>query len=89
MDIQGDVKGRVRKYIVDNIVMASMDDLTDEASLLQLGILDSTGVLELIMFIEENFEIKVEEPEMVPENLDSLNGIATYVGRKRGTAVME
>ncbi len=89
MDIQEDVKGRVRKYIVDNIMMASDDNLADEASLLQLGILDSTGVLELITFIEDSFGIKVEEQEMVPENLDSLKGIAAYVARKGGKAVLE
>ncbi len=89
MDIQEDVKGRVRKYIVDNIMMASDDNLADEASLLQLGILDSTGVLELITFIEDSFGIKVEEQEMLPENLDSLKGIAAYVARKGGKAVLE
>jgi acyl carrier protein len=50
---------------------------------MQAGIIDSTGVLELIMFLEEQFGIKVADEEMTPENLDSVDRIVAFVGRKR------
>jgi acyl carrier protein len=78
-----DIKTRVRAYITDNFLFGQDDDLKDEASLLSRGVLDSTGVLELVMFLEQTFGIGVEDDELVPENLDSLNAIAAYVNRKR------
>ncbi len=78
-----DIKGKVRQYISENILMTgAATDLTDDASLLQRSILDSTGVLELVTFLEDSFNIKVADEEMLPENLDSLNKIAAYVQQK-------
>ncbi len=79
-----DVKSRVRTYIVDNFLFGGGDGLTDDVSMLARGILDSTGVLELITFLEQTFEIHVEDEEMLPENLDSLNAIERYLERKLG-----
>ena len=63
---------------------------SDDDSLLETGILDSTGVLELIEFLEETFEISVEDTETVPENLGSISGLTRYVlaktGREAGAA---
>jgi acyl carrier protein len=58
---------------------------TDADSLLDLHIVDSTGILELILFLEETFGIQVQDADMVPENLDSLNAIEAYVQRKQQT----
>lgn len=78
------IKDQVRAYINDNFIMgADGVPFTDADSLLQLHIVDSTGFLELILFIEETFRIGVAEEEMVPENLDSLNAIEAYVTRKQ------
>lgn len=82
-----DVKHRVRQYIVDSILMVSDGvELGDRTSLLERNILDSTGVLELASFLEEAFQIQVADHELVPANLDTLDGIAAYVARKRGSA---
>jgi acyl carrier protein len=82
-----DIKGKVRQYISENILMtAAAADLTDDASLLQRSVLDSTGVLELVTFLEDTFNIKVADEEMLPDNLDSLNKIAAYVQRKLSDA---
>ena len=82
-----DIKGKVRQYISENILMtAAAADLTDDASLLQRSVLDSTGVLELVTFLEDTFNIKVADEEMLPDNLDSLNRIAAYVQRKQSAA---
>jgi acyl carrier protein len=56
--------------------------LEDDTSFLEEGIIDSTGVLELVGFIEEDFSITVEDEELVPENLDSINNVTTYLERK-------
>lgn len=78
------IKQQVRRYINDNFIMGSDGvPFTDADSLLQMHIVDSTGFLELILFIEETFGIAVAEEEMVPENLDSLDAIEAYVNRKK------
>jgi acyl carrier protein len=58
--------------------------LTPDQSFLDSGIVDSTGMLELVTFIEDEYGIKVGDDELVPENLDSLNRISAFVARKRG-----
>jgi acyl carrier protein len=84
-----DVKSRVRQYIVDSILMVGDGaELGDRTSLLERNILDSTGVLELASFLEETFQIKVADHDLVPANLDTLDGIAAYVSRKRATAAL-
>ena len=78
------VKSKVREYIMQNILLGQqVDGFTEEASFLKLGILDSTAVLEVIGFIEDTFGVKVEENDMVPENLDSLMAIDAFVVRKK------
>jgi acyl carrier protein len=78
------VKEKVRQFILKNYLFSSDESsLKDEVSLMQAGIIDSTGVLELIMFLEEQFGIKVADEEMTPENLDSVDRIVAFVGRKR------
>ena len=79
-----DVKTVVRKFLFDNFVMGDHINIADDTSFMKDHILDSTGFIELITFIEEFFKIKVEDEEMVPENFDSLLNIESYVGRKRG-----
>ena len=78
-----DVKQDVRQFLLSNFYVADPETLVDDASLLDQGVIDSTGMLELIFFIEQKFEIKVENNEMVPENLDTVDGIAAFVDRKK------
>jgi acyl carrier protein len=81
-----DIKALVRAYMLENIVIGAVEnDFGDSDSFIQHHLCDSTGFLELIGFLEDRFGIKVEDHEMVPENLDSLNGIAAYVIKKRGS----
>ena len=77
------VSSRVRTFITTNFLFGEPDErFTDDASFLETGIIDSTGILELIGFVEDEFGIKVTEEEMTPENLDSVNNIAAYVSEK-------
>jgi acyl carrier protein len=79
-----DIKDQVRQFIVTNFYVPDPAALSDDASLLDSGIIDSTGVLEVISFIEDNYELSVEEADMVPENLDSVARISAYVARQKG-----
>jgi acyl carrier protein len=78
-----EVRSRVREFIVETFLFGTdSPDFKDETSFLQGGIMDSTGILELIHFVEVTFRIRVTETETVPENLDSLNNLSRFVTRK-------
>ena len=79
-----EIKEQIRTFVTSNFYVADLASLEDDASLLDRGIIDSTGVLEVIFFIEETFGIKVEDSEMLPDNLDSIERIANFVQRKKG-----
>ncbi len=72
----------VRGFIVENFLFGDGESLREDTSLMEEGIMDSTGILELIFFIEETFGFSVEDDELVPENMDSLQNIARFVDRK-------
>ena len=74
----------IRAFIVENFLFGNDDGLEDGTSFLEEGIIDSTGVLELVTFLEETYEIQVEDDELVPENLDSIDNVAAYLERKMG-----
>lgn len=77
-----DDRERIRAFVTENFYVDGAR-LDDGESLLERGVIDSTGVLELIGFLEKQFGIRVEEKEMVPQNLDSIAGAAAFVARKR------
>jgi acyl carrier protein len=77
------VRHAVRDFIQENYLLDGSNDLSDEDSLLERQVMDSTGVLELVSFLEETFGVKVEDDELVPENLDSIARIAQFVRQKR------
>lgn len=76
------VREQVREFIVENFLFGDDADFKDDASFLEEGIIDSTGVLELVTFLEETFSITVDDDELVPENLDSLSCIVSYINVK-------
>lgn len=73
---------QIRQFIIENFLFGNGDNLTDDTSFLEEGIIDSTGVLELVTYLEENLSIKVEDEDLIPENLDSINNVAKFVQRK-------
>jgi len=73
-------------YIIDNFLFGDDKGFDDSVSFLESGILDSTGILEVIGFLEEQFGIKVKDNELVPENLDSITNLEGYLGRKMALA---
>ena len=73
-----DTKQRVREFVTSNFFVQDAASLTDSASLLDLGVVDSTGVLEVMGFLESTFGVTVEDDEIVPDNLDSIERIAAF-----------
>lgn len=73
---------KIRSFIVDTFMFGDEDGFAYETSLMEAGIMDSTGVLELVAFLENEFGINVEDEELIPENLDSLDALSRYVARK-------
>jgi acyl carrier protein len=67
---------------VENFLFGDGKQLQDDASFMESGIIDSTGILELITFLEEKYEIKIEDDELIPENLDNLQNVARFIDRK-------
>ena len=79
-----DTRTEIKEFIVDNFMMGmNPEDLTDNGSLLELGIIDSTGVLELVGFLEEKYAIQVEDADLTPDNLDSLDNLVNYMNNKK------
>ncbi len=77
---------RVRKFIEENFLFGHSDGLGDRDSFLDGGFIDSTGILELIAFLQEEYGILIDDEEAVPENLDSIDRVANYVSRKLNRA---
>ncbi|HEX2972423.1 MAG TPA: acyl carrier protein [Tepidisphaeraceae bacterium] len=74
----------IRQFITDNFLYRDPGaSLADNESLLEKGLIDSTGILELVMFVEKTFSIQVADAEVIPENLDSIARIAAYIRRKQ------
>ncbi len=78
-------KKRIREFMLDNFLFDDDEStLADDASFLDQGVVDSTGILELINWLEETFSIQVFDVEMIPENLDSVNKLLAFIKKKTG-----
>ena len=74
---------KIRNYILENYLFTDEQSaLKNNDSFLTKGILDSTGILEVIYFLEEDFGVKIDDEEMIPENLDSVDNILGFLERK-------
>lgn len=83
-----DTKQKIRKYVLDNYLFTDDESaLGDDDSFLEKGIIDSTGILEIIYFLEDEFGVAMSDEEMTPENLDSVTRIADFVERKSNDMV--
>jgi len=73
----------VRAFIVENFLLGSDTGFAVSDSLLDSGIIDSTGIMHVVAFLEEHYAITVEDDDLVADNLDSLERIAAFIGRKQ------
>jgi acyl carrier protein len=79
-----DIKVKVRGFVVENFLFGDENGVKDDSSFLDEGIIDSTGILEMVSYLEAEFSITVDDEELVPENLDSINNVVAYLGKKIG-----
>ncbi len=77
------IEQELRRFVIDNFLFGQRNgQFTDDDSFLDKGIIDSTGVLELVTFLEEKYRIKIQDEELVPDNLDSINRLVKFLERK-------
>lgn len=80
-----DIAAHVEEFVLENLVLGDTERMPARAeSLIESGVIDSTGVLEMIEFLEQDFGIRVADDETVPENLDTIDRIVSFVSRKLG-----
>jgi acyl carrier protein len=77
------MREEVRDFIFKNFIFDDSATLDDKDSFLEKGIIDSTGMLELVAFLEEKFAVRIEDEELVPENLDSVVNLVEFITRKK------
>ncbi len=80
------VRAAVAAYVLRHLLDGHRDGFRDGDSFLDRGLIDSTGVLELVGFLQDRFRIRVDDDELVPDNLDSIDRVCAYVDRKLGDA---
>ena len=80
--MSGDARAVLREFIGRNFLLGDEAALKDGDSLMGQGIVDSTGILEVVGFIEETFGFKIADEEILPENLDSIDSLSAFIGRK-------
>jgi acyl carrier protein len=79
------IQERVRQFVLEYFYVSDLEDLTDDVSLIDSGYVDSTGMMEIILFLEGEYAIHVEDQETIPENLESISRIAAFIARKQRT----
>jgi acyl carrier protein len=82
MPVASLVAQQVREFIVENFLYGQQRAFNDEDSFLENGIVDSTGVLQLVAFLEETYRVTVEDEDLIPANLDSIKNVTLYLSRK-------
>jgi acyl carrier protein len=80
------VRQELRQFVVQRFLFGQDEGFDESASFLESGVLDSTGVLELVAHLEETYHLRVEDAELTPDNLDSIDAVVVYLARKRTTA---
>ena len=79
-----ELQREITAFIVDNFLFGNEADAPSaDDSFMDLGLIDSTGILELVAFVEDRYRVTVEDDELIPDNLDSVNNLAGFVSRKR------
>ena len=73
---------QIRLFIRDNFLFGTSTQVDDDTSLLEAGIVDSTAAMELVTFLESAFGIRIDDLDLVPENLDSITAMASFVTRR-------
>ncbi len=79
-----ELKSDIRNFIIENFLYGNNDGYNDDISFMEKGLIDSTGILELVAFVEDKYGISVADEELLPENFDSVNSLSRYILNKIG-----
>lgn len=83
-----EIEEKIRNFLIENFVLSEqLDELGFDESFLENGVVDSTGILELVFFVEDQFGIQIDTSEVLPENFDSVHCLASYIRRKQKLAL--
>lgn len=85
MSIQDDV----RSFVIDTFLFGEDDGLKDDSSFLAEGIVDSTGIMQLVSFLQEHYRVSIEDEELIPDNLDSIKRVTTFIEEKMRDVKLE
>jgi acyl carrier protein len=83
-----EIRNQVREFVVRHFLFGEENGMQDHSSLLEQGVVDSTGVLELVAFLESSYGLRIADDELVPDNLDSIERIVQFVQRKQQPATL-
>jgi len=78
MSLQDDI----RTFIVDNFLFGDENGLKNDSSFLREGIVDSTGIMQLVSFLQDRYRVAIEDEELTPENLDSISRVSAFIQKK-------
>jgi len=84
-----DITSTIRDFVISNFLYGQGREVQDAASLMGEGIIDSTGVLQLVSFLEETYGITVADEEIIPDNLDSIENVTAYILRKSSNTTVK
>lgn len=84
-----EIQEQIKAYVIDTFLFGDGNGLENHSSFLDEGIIDSTGILELVAYLEENFNITVEDEELIPEHLDSIDNITAFLEKKSSSSAKE
>lgn len=76
------IEDELRRFVIDNFLYGRQDHFSDNDSFVDMGIIDSTGMLELVNFLEHRYGIQIMDTELTPQNLDSISQLAIFLHRK-------
>lgn len=79
---------KIRTFVVENYLFGEESKLDNDDSFMESGIIDSTGILELVRFLEATFGIKIADEELIPDNLDSINKIVEFLRKKQSSSAV-
>jgi acyl carrier protein len=83
------IKDDVRSFVIDTFLFGEDDGLKDDSSFLAEGIVDSTGIMQLVSFLQERYLVAIEDEELIPDNLDSIKRVATFIEEKMRAVKLE
>lgn len=87
--MENQIEQKIRDFIASNFLFGSAFTYSDQDSFQEKGIIDSTGILELVAFVQQTFSIRIDDDELMPENLDSVRKLVDFISKKLGVEALK